>query len=80
MTFLGIPIRELIVGLVAMITAVFVAWDKLREAKLNREKGLDPNPQRCEAHGLAIVEIKTEITNIKEDLRELRERLRNAGA
>jgi hypothetical protein len=80
MTVFGIPIRELIVGLVAMFTAVFVAWSKIREMRLVKDKGLLPNPERCEQHGLAIAEIKTEITNIKDDLKEIKDRLHNAGA
>ena len=76
MTFLGIPIRELIVGLVTLLTASFVAWNKIRDMKLEKDKGLPPNPERCEVHQTKIAVIEQRLEAIEEDIKEIKGKLK----
>lgn len=75
MTILGIPLRELVVGLVALFTAIFVAYDKFRQSKLAKDKGLAPNPERCEQHGLGIAKLEVRMGMVEERLRNIEEKL-----
>jgi hypothetical protein len=75
MTFLGIPIRELIVGIVAILTALFVTWNKVRDLKIEKEQELLPNPERCGIHQTKIAVIEQRLENIEQDIEEIKRRL-----
>lgn len=95
MQVLGISIGELVIGIVSIVTAAFVSWEKIRQLKLEKAAGLLPNPERCEIHKQALLDVKTdlvavrstdvtqsigiaeirlELINIKENIKELRAR------
>jgi hypothetical protein len=87
MTVFGIPIRELIVGLLAIFSAAFVAWNraadnKARNAEAERvaeqemKFGLDKNPTRCNQHGEDIAGIKKDIDHIQSDIRDIQADIR----
>jgi len=91
MTIFGIPVKELFLFLLAFSTAAFVAWSRIADAntkkkeqeaqrKREAEAGLLPIPTRCEEHGKTIVHLETQITGIKDDIREIKERLQSVGA
>jgi hypothetical protein len=75
MTFLGIPIRELIVGIVAVLTAIFVTWNKIRDLRVEKEHDLLPNPERCGIHQTKLAVIEQRLERIEKDIEEIKRRL-----
>jgi len=53
-------------ALVALSTAAFIAYSKVREKRLAGEHGLEDNPERCGRHEEAITTLKGKIDNLDE--------------
>jgi hypothetical protein len=65
----------LIIGIVAILTALFVTWNKVRDLKIEKEQELLPNPERCGIHQTKIAVIEQRLERIEQDIEEIKRRL-----
>ena len=58
-------LSQIIYGLAIIAISGFLAWQKIREVKLTKKKGLAANPERCAIH-------ETKIGQLQQSVNELR--------
>jgi large-conductance mechanosensitive channel len=57
-------ILQLIIGFLALVTAVFVAVNKMRDVRVEKAFALSPNPERCGVHQTKIAVMEQRLENI----------------
>lgn len=68
-------IGEVVTGVAAGTALGWRLYDGWKEKRLTKEYELKDNPDRCREHDIKIAEIQTEITNIKDDIREIKAKI-----
>ncbi len=53
-------------ALVALSTAAFIAYSKVREKRLSTAHGLEDNPERCGRHEEAITTLKDRVDGLEQ--------------
>lgn len=73
-------IVDIVIGAAALSSGVYLGYKKLRETRLTRNKGLDPNPERCAKHEDRIGDLEkscatyqADIGHIKGDISEIKD-------
>ncbi len=68
-------IVEVANALATLVLVAVLAWAKLRERKLSRDKGLLDNPERCRDHEDRLRDIEEGIGDIKGDIKAIKTKL-----
>lgn len=67
MDALWIELVKLAGSVAGLGAATFLAYCKLRESRLTKEKGLEDNPERCGRHEEAIKNLKESVVAMETD-------------
>jgi large-conductance mechanosensitive channel len=68
-------ILQLIIGFLALVTAVFVAVNKMRDVRVEKAFALAPNPERCGVHQTKIAVMEQRLERMEQDIEEIKKRL-----
>lgn len=68
-------IIQLVIGALALVTAVFVALNKVRDVRIEKAFALAPNPERCGIHQTKIAVVEQRLERIEQDIEEIKKRL-----
>jgi hypothetical protein len=66
---------EIGTAIVAGVTLGWRIYDGIREKSLTRKYKLLDNPDRCMKHEVALAEIRLDVVNIKEDIRDIKDKI-----